>query len=302
MNTIIENIIAIVEKNITKIESGALLFGKGGFYGDDLKNISIEFYSPLAFIVLYQEESENFINLLAQNLLSQPKIEGIIIQNRFKRPYSLVGIWGNVPEKHIARENGLSYHLSTLTNAQNIGFFPDIKEGRAWTQRNSKGKRVLNLFAYTCAFSVAALEGGAEFVLNADMNKNSLNIGRENHKLNNHDLKKVEFFGHNILKSIGKLMKKGPYDLVIIDPPPNQKGSFKLERDYPKIVRRLPEMMRPGGEILSCLNSSFHSRLWFKNMLKETIPGLKIKEELPNAADYPETEPDKGLKIVVCKI
>ncbi|MCT7000003.1 class I SAM-dependent methyltransferase, partial [Salmonella enterica] len=82
----------------------------------------------------------------------------------------------------------------------------------------AKGLRVLNLFAYTCGFSVAAIEGGAEHVVNLDMARGVLSRGRDNHRLNGHDLSRVTFLGHDLFKSWAKVIHSGPYDLVIIDP------------------------------------------------------------------------------------
>ena len=59
-----------------------------------------------------------------------------------------------------------------------------MKPGRDWLLQNAAGKRVLNLFAYTCSLSVAAIHGGAEEVINLDMASAALATGRKNHQLN----------------------------------------------------------------------------------------------------------------------
>lgn len=75
---------------------------------------------------------------------------------------------------------------------------------------NSAQRKVLNLFAYTCAFSVAALKGGADEVVNMDMSKGALAIGKQNHLLNGLTAG-ARFLGHDIFKSWGKLKKNsGP--------------------------------------------------------------------------------------------
>ncbi len=85
---------------------------------------------------------------------------------------------------------GLRYQLE-LGKAQNTGLFLDMRHGRDWLRRHAAGKRVLNLFAYTCAFSVAALAGGAERVVNVDMQSRALSRGR--HRLNRRALERVQF-------------------------------------------------------------------------------------------------------------
>ena len=89
-----------------------------------------------------------------------------------------------------------------------------MRLGRQWVQERSQGKRVLNLFAYTCGFSVAAKAGGANQVVNVDMAKGALSRGRDNHRLNEHDMSDVTFMGYDIFRSWGKITKYGPYDLA----------------------------------------------------------------------------------------
>ena len=91
---------------------------------------------------------------------------------------------------------------------------------------------MLNLFAYTCAFSIAALAGGARQVVNNDMSRPSLDWGRENHQRNGQDLRSVSMLPHNLFKSWWKIRSLGPYGLIIIDPPTYQRGSFDAEKDY----------------------------------------------------------------------
>ena len=83
---------------------------------------------------------------------------------------------GQVPDPHIVTEGPARYRVHIL-NGQNHGLFLDMAEGRRWVRgfaadflrREGRGAKVLNLFAYTCAFSVAALQGGAAHVTNLDM-------------------------------------------------------------------------------------------------------------------------------------
>ncbi len=158
---------------------------------------------------------------------------------------------------------------------------------------------MLNLFAYTCGFSVAAIAGGAEHVVNLDMAKAALNRGRDNHHLNKHDLKKVSFLGHELFKSWGKVRKYGPYDLIIIDPPSFQKGSFALTKDYQKILRRLPELITENGTVLACVNDpSITSDFLIEGMAAEA-PELVFEKRLDNPPEFKDIEPEGGLKVLV---
>ena len=166
-----------------------------------------------------------------------------------------------------------------LGKAQNYGIFPDMQTGRSWVKAHAAGRRVLNLFAYTCGFSVAAMAGGARSVVNVDMAKGPLNTGRENHRLNQQDLRDVRFESVNIFKSWGRLKRHGPYELLICDPPSFQKGSVDIERDYAKIIKRVPELVSPGGDVMLCLNSPSLSSQFYWMKLQNTAPLLHIRNE-----------------------
>ncbi|MEZ9856583.1 class I SAM-dependent methyltransferase, partial [Vibrio breoganii] len=99
-------------------------------------------------------------------------------------------LWGELNDSPVVVEHGLKYQLDIGRN-QNFGLFLDMRNGRQWVQDNAKDKNVLNLFAYTCGFSVAAIAGGARQCMNVDMSRGSLNKGRDNHRLNEHDMRSV---------------------------------------------------------------------------------------------------------------
>ncbi|TXD71107.1 hypothetical protein FUT87_25275, partial [Mitsuaria sp. TWR114] len=83
---------------------------------------------------------------------------------------------GAIPDEHVVEEDGARFVVH-LAQGQNHGFFLDMAEGRRWVRRWAAahpGGRVLNLFAYTCAFSVVALQAGAAAVANYDMARSAL--------------------------------------------------------------------------------------------------------------------------------
>jgi 23S rRNA (cytosine1962-C5)-methyltransferase len=158
---------------------------------------------------------------------------------------------------------------------------------------------VLNLFAYTCGFSVAAIAGGAERVVNLDMSRPALSRGRDNHRLNGHDLGRVSFLGHDLFNSWGKLRKDGPFELIIVDPPSFQKGSFVLTRDYAKILRRLPDLLAPGGRVLACVNDPAIAPTFLIDEMAREASQLRFVERLANPPEFADSDPDAGLKVLL---
>ncbi|MDH5183499.1 MAG: class I SAM-dependent methyltransferase, partial [Gammaproteobacteria bacterium] len=198
----------------------------------------------------------------------------------------------------IVSENGLKYHVQ-LGKSQNTGLFLDMANGRSWVRRNTENKRVLNLFSYTCAFSVAALAGGATYVVNFDNNKSVLKKGRDNHRLNSVDIRSANFENMNILKSFGRIRKHGPYDLLICDPPSFQKGSVDIRKDYRKILNRLPEFMNDNAKLMLCLNSPGLTEDFIHDMMAEELPKSSFLESIPTPDVFKEAMDGKGLKVLI---
>jgi 23S rRNA (cytosine1962-C5)-methyltransferase len=165
----------------------------------------------------------------------------------------------------------------------------------------AQGQKVLNLFAYTCAFSVAALQGGAKEVVNIDMAQGALTTGQQNHQLNG-IASGAKFLAHDLFSSWGKVTRMGPYGLVIADPPSHQKGSFVANKDWPRLMRRLPDLLRPGGHALLCLNAPEIPEQFLRDVLAEQAPELELLQRLANPAVFADVAPDRALKVLVARL
>ena len=211
---------------------------------------------------------------------------------------------GNVPDPHIVTE-GPALFLVHVLRGQNHGLFLDMAEGRRWVrefaadfrQSEGRGAKVLNLFAYTCAFSVAALQGGAAHVTNLDMARGALATGQQNHQLNGLAPQGASFLAHDLFNSWGKVTRGGPYDLVIADPPSYQKGSFVATKDYARLLRRLPDLLAPGGRALLCLNAPELPWAWLREQVDEHAPGLQLIERLAHPPAFADVDADRALKV-----
>ena len=201
----------------------------------------------------------------------------------------------------MAKEAGCEYLLN-FADRQNIGYFMDMQPGRAWLSGLAEGKSVLNLFAYTRSFSVAAIAKGATKVVNLDMSKAALAQGQRNHAHNGLGLGSgAVFLPHNLMRSWGKLKRYGLFDLVIVDPPSRQPGSFVAAEDYPRILRRLPELLARDGHALVCLNDPNLEVDWLERQVAEHCPDWQFVERLPNRPDFPDAYPERALKMLVYK-
>jgi len=291
----------IIENSIDLNEEFKRVFhGRGGCY-EGWKDVTIDSIDTTLLVTLFfplEKELETSFFKMLKTYRQTSKHSCILIQKRYDKAYPIEILKGELQEENYALEDGIKIKLN-LKNNQNNGYFPDMKNGRAFIKSIAKDKNVLNLFSYTCAFSLFALSGGAKAVTNVDMAKGALSTGRENHHLNNFSTKNVFFMPYNILKSFSRIKKNGPYDVIIIDPPTLQKGSFEASNDYIKIIRRLDQLANKNCIVLACLNSpSLDENFLIELFLKEA-PEFVFNKRLENLKEFPAIDEQRSLKNLV---
>ncbi|KPN91294.1 class I SAM-dependent methyltransferase [Pseudomonas nunensis] len=286
-------------------ETRRLFHGRGRCW-PGLEQLTVDWLQGVVLVSLFKEPEAQQLEALKVLLLGitqsaewqQSGAHTLLLQHRYLLQSTTEWLLGDALDEMTITEGGLKYRVD-LGRKQNAGLFLDMRYGRDWVRANAEGKRVLNLFAYTCGFSVTAIEGGAAHVVNLDMSSSALSRGRDNHRLNGHDVSNVTFLGHDLFKSWGKVIGKGPYDLVIIDPPSFQKGSFLLTKDYQRVLRRLPELLTEQGTVLACMNDpAFGSDFLIDGVTREA-PSLRFVERLENPPEFPDADVECGLKALV---
>ena len=304
MNKInIEKLKEIILENLKdkSPEMKRVFHGRGNFY-DDYNYLVIDSLNDILLATLFQEIPQDIekqiINVL-EEVYEEKQFKSLVLQRRYKKDNLNEVLKGIVPKDSIAIENALKYKIN-FSN-QNIGIFADMKAGREYIQSICKDKNILNLFSYTCAFSVAAISAKASKVVNVDMAKGALTTGRENHHLNNLDTKKVKFMPYDILKSWSRIKKEGPYDIIIIDPPTLQKGSFEATKDYEKIIKRLDQLANEKCVVLACLNAPDLPSAFIKDIFKEFASDFVFEKRLENPETFVVIDDEKALKNLIFK-
>jgi len=279
-------------------ECQRLFHGRGHAY-PNLSHVNVDWFSPVILLTLYQEVDADWLLNQAQQLMKlTSECASVQVQYRSRQFAPTEILLGENIEHTVVKELGLSYNIN-FGKAQNCGLFLDMSNGRRWVKKQAKDKNILNLFAYTCPFSLAAIAGDAKQVVNIDISKSSLTKGRENHRLNQHPMDRVKFEGVDIFKSNSRIKKYGLYDLIISDPPTMQFGSVDIVRDYKKIVRKIPQWLKPGGEVILCLNSPDLTAQFLLDLIDEHCPDCQFKEAILPAEVFKEAHQGKGLKVLV---
>jgi 23S rRNA (cytosine1962-C5)-methyltransferase len=226
--------------------------------------------------------SRSEIGSLPEDLLTRAENAGwalnrIFLRRLVREPGQLdvpTQIFGDpqASPREVVSENGLLYEID-FSASYSVGLFTDQRANREFV-RARKPARLLNTFAYTCAFSVAAGHLGAETV-SVDVSKSSLQRGRRNFELNGIATTSHRFVPEDVPAYLRRLAKRGEkFDTVILDPPTfGRAGSgktFRVERDFGALLAATSEIVSPGGAIL--LSTNFSG--WTTRDLISTASGI----------------------------
>lgn len=187
----------------------------------------------------------------------------------------------------VVREGGHRF-LVNLSDYLDTGLFLDHRETRALVGRLARGRRVLNLFAYTGSFSVYAAAGGAQSTVTMDLSATYLEWAGRNFALNGMDPRqhvRVRAEALSYLRAPRTVpAAAGPFDLIVLDPPTfsNSKkmaGTLDVLRDHPLLIADSLRLLAPGGALLfSCNHHRFTLRAdeipgaHFQDLSAQTLP------------------------------
>jgi len=194
----------------------------------------------------------------------------------------------------VVREGGLAFRVR-LGDGLKTGIFLDQRDNRRRVRDFARGKRVLNLFAYKCAFSVAAAAGGALYTVSVDAPRGVLERGVANLEENGLGGNVHQMIADDVLVWLKHAAKRGErYDLIVLDPPSyatTKTSRFSAAEDFPDLAARVLGLLAPGGSLLASTNHRGISMRKFRKYMHEagriarsTIVQLK---DLPCPTDFP---------------
>jgi len=160
---------------------------------------------------------------------------------------------------HTIEEGGCLLRVN-LRDYLDTGLFLDHRPLRLRIQRESSGKRFLNLFAYTGAATVHAVRGGAISSTSVDLSNTYLDWARNNLLLNHADLRRHELIRDDCSAWLAQAARRGDrFDLILLDPPSfsNSKGAendLDIQRDHVALVRASAALLAPGGALYFSTN------------------------------------------------
>jgi 23S rRNA (cytosine1962-C5)-methyltransferase len=208
------------------------------------------------------------------------------------------------------REEGLRYEVDLL-EGQKTGLFLDQRETRQLVRRLALGRRVINCFAYTGGFSVAALAGGAAHVDSVEISAKCAPAVDKNIALNDLDARRHRFFTEDAIDFVAQ--RPLDCDLLILDPPAFVKKKKDIDvafRAYKDLNRTVLEKLPAGSLLLTCSCSYHVGEELFQNILFRACREAKRKAKIltrhrqafdhPISLFHPEGSYLKSLLLYVC--
>lgn len=199
---------------------------------DALPGIIVDHYAGFAVIVCDSAALRAIAEGLVPLLESVAPLKGVLFRDR-DAPVAtrLIQLSGRRPPAHlIVEENGLRMRAD-LGAGQKTGLFLDHRENRALIEQVAEGRTVLNLFAYSGAFSLYALRGGAKRVISVDIAPDAADDAGENVRLNGLDASAHHFEVADVFEYLeAERRKSTEFSLVICDPPSFARNKAHLDK------------------------------------------------------------------------
>ena len=198
--------------------------------------------------------------------------------------------FGEKPDTRI-KEHGVWYSID-LTMNRDASFYLDTHNLRKWLIEHMQDKTVLNSFAYTGSLGVAALAGGAKRVVQHDLNRQFLNVGKTSYTLNGFPILRQDFIVADFFTLTAKLKRTNEtFDCVIIDPPffsTTSKGKVDQVHESARLINKVRPLINDGGMLVAINNALFISGKEYMQTLEELCRDgyLSIRELIPVPEDF----------------
>jgi 23S rRNA (cytosine1962-C5)-methyltransferase len=211
-----------------------------------------------------------------------------------------------VGDELVIHERGWRFAID-VGGGHKTGFYLDQRDARSAIASMAPGRRVLNVFSYTGAFSVAAATSGASSIENIDSSRPALGVARRNGELNGVDIGElVEADAFTALRGLRDRARQ--YDLIALDPPKlaaNERQLDKASRAYKDLNLLAIKLLAPGGRLLTFSCSGAMSAELFQKVVAgaaldarrtvRIVGRLGQPSDHPVPLSFPEAEYLKGL-------
>lgn len=261
--------------------------------GDGVGGLTIDNYNGHLLIQWYSRGMYKFRYNVIEAIQQVFDFSSIYEKMRFKdSEYTGGHVLGDTPEFPIVIEENFTFYNVYLDDGLMTGIFLDQKEVRKKLRDQfSEGRKILNLFSYTGAFSVVAAKH-AKHTTSVDLANRSRALTEENFGLNAIDPKSQYIYVMDTFDFYNYAARHGKeYDTIVIDPPSfarNKKKTFSVQKNYDDLINGALEVLAPNGSLLLCTNSSVFPLKSFKNVIKSTLENAGVEYEIKEVMGLPK--------------
>ncbi len=235
--------------------------------GDATPGLIADVYGAWAVVSALSGALVPLARLVAQSLLTLGRARGVVVKHRARGRAAagpaVVDVIGEAPPQRLVVSEGPWRFEVHLTTGVNVGLFTDMRMERTRIAGMASGRRVLNLFAYTGALSVAALGGGADAVTSVDLSEGVLAWARDNMALNSVPAGRHQTVADDAARYLEAAHARGDqFDVVLIDPPSvstARDAGFIIGRDYAPLMTAACRVLAPGGQLWLATNTRGYS-------------------------------------------
>ncbi|KSU63231.1 50S rRNA methyltransferase [[Bacillus] enclensis] len=267
--------------------------------GDGFGGITLDYFEGYYLIQWYSKGAYSFKEDIISAIKKLPNYKGLYQKKRFSVEGKYVDeddfVDGDRPSfPLLVKENGVQFAIY-LNDGAMVGVFLDQREVRKRIRDEyADGKKVLNTFSYTGAFSVFAALGGAAETTSVDLANRSLSKTIEQFSINGIDYESENIIVEDVFKYFKFAVKKElSFDMVILDPPSfarSKKHTFSASKDYKDLLKEAIAITKKNGVIVASTNCSTFDMKKFKGFIdkafKETGGSYKLLEEYSLPEDF----------------
>ena len=286
---------------------------------DGLEGVTVDVFSDVLVLALYAEiEAGPLVEALvaeasprAVYVKRRPRAASRLPPEALRKRAPSAPLHGADVETVDVLEEGLTFRIRPGEGLA-VGLYLDMRDTRAFVRAHASGTTLLNCFAYTGGFAVAARAGGATAAVNLDVSKRALRWAEENAALNGQPTAAADALCGDAFSWLPRLARGGrTFSTVVLDPPAfarGPSGPFSVARDTPRLVERAAAVVAASGTLLACCNQQSLSAERFSALVQRGLAasGRRAKPLArlgASGVDFPvrNGEPE-GLKVEVLRL
>lgn len=209
-------------------------------------------------------------------------------------------------------ENGLRFNVD-IVRGQKTGFYLDQRHNRELVRDFANDRHVLNCFAYSGAFSIYALDGGAAGVTSIESSTSAIDMAKKHVDLNGYNETKAEWLEGDVFEILREFRDRGEnFDTIVLDPPKFAHNVSQVERAaraYKDVNLLAFKLLNHGGTLFTFSCSGSVTKALFHKIVADAALDAGVRARIvswmsqgpdhPVSTNFPEGEYLKGMILAV---